>query len=228
MTVFTLGAQAISGTLKDNNNAPLSYANVVVMTTDSFFVDGGVSDKDGGFLIPVPSDDNYLLKISSVGFQTVFRNCTIGSLGVIVIPEQSLVLGEAVVIAHRPVYELKNGKLITNVQNSLLSKIGTASDVLNHIPGVQGKDGAYSVFGKGTPSIYLNGRLVRDLSELERLGSENIARVEVLMQVLKRLYEFGRLVRLVKGWGWMYVPVWNSRISPDSWSNLISNIAKMD
>ena len=36
-----------------------------------------------------------------------FRNCTIGSLGVIVIPEQSLVLGEAVVIAHRPVYELK-------------------------------------------------------------------------------------------------------------------------
>ena len=60
MTVFTLGAQAISGTLKDNNNAPLSYANVVVMTTDSFFVDGGVSDKDGGFLIPVPSDDNYL------------------------------------------------------------------------------------------------------------------------------------------------------------------------
>lgn len=36
MTVFTLGAQAISGTLKDNNNAPLSYANVVVMTTDSF------------------------------------------------------------------------------------------------------------------------------------------------------------------------------------------------
>ena len=75
---------------------------------------------------------------------------------------------------------LRNGKLITNVQNSLLSKIGTASDVLNHIPGVQGKDGAYSVFGKGTPSIYLNGRLVRDLSELERLGSENIARVEVL------------------------------------------------
>ena len=62
MTVFTLGAQAISGTLKDNNNAPLSYANVVVMTTDSFFVDGGVSDKDGGFLIPVPSDDNYLLR----------------------------------------------------------------------------------------------------------------------------------------------------------------------
>ena len=50
MTVFTLGAQAISGTLKDNNNAPLNYANVVVMTTDSFFVDGGVSDKDGGFL----------------------------------------------------------------------------------------------------------------------------------------------------------------------------------
>ena len=39
MTVFTLGAQAISGTLKDNNNAPLSYANVVVMTTDSFFME---------------------------------------------------------------------------------------------------------------------------------------------------------------------------------------------
>ncbi|MFR3187598.1 MAG: hypothetical protein ACLTOV_13870 [Phocaeicola sp.] len=36
------------------------------------------------------------------------------------------------------------------------------------------------VFGAGTPEIYINGRKVRDKSELDQLASDNIKSVEVV------------------------------------------------
>ena len=75
---------------------------------------------------------------------------------------------------------MKGNALVTNVSNSLLSTAGTANDVLGHIPFVQGDNGQFTVFGKGTPLIYLNGRQLRDLSELERLSSKDIQSVEVI------------------------------------------------
>lgn len=58
--------------------------------------------------------------------------------------------------------------------------MGTAEDVLKHIPGLQKKNDAYEVFGKGSPIIYVNGRLLRDLSELDQLKSEDIKNVELI------------------------------------------------
>ena len=57
---------------------------------------------------------------------------------------------------------------------------GTANDILDKIPMVYGKDGNYSVFGKGSAVVYINRRKVTDLSELLRLDSKDIASIEVL------------------------------------------------
>ena len=65
----------------------------------------------------------------------------------------------------------------TNVENTVLSKLGTGEDVLAHVPGITKKDDAFEVFGKGAPLIYINGRLMRDASELDQLKSENIKSV---------------------------------------------------
>ena len=45
------------------------------------------------------------------------------------------------------------------------------------IMGTVTKDDAFEVFGKGAPLIYINGRLMRDASELDQLKSENIKSV---------------------------------------------------
>ncbi len=89
-------------------------------------------------------------------------------------------LDEVVIKGHRPLTQLKNNALVTTIENSVLSKLGTAKDVLAKIPGVIEKDGIFEVFGKGAPLIYINGRIVRDYSELERLNSENIKNIEVI------------------------------------------------
>ena len=70
--------------------------------------------------------------------------------------------------------------MVTQIQNTILEKAGTGNDLLNKIPGVSAKDGTVNVFGAGIGEIYINGRKVRNSSELDQLSSENIKRVEVV------------------------------------------------
>lgn len=69
---------------------------------------------------------------------------------------------------------------MTDIANSLLAKIGTASDALANVPGIVKDKNGFNVLGKGAPLIYLNGRQLRDLSELDRIRSEEIKSVEVI------------------------------------------------
>ena len=76
--------------------------------------------------------------------------------------------------------QLKGDAMITTVTGSVLEKAGTGEDLLNKIPGVSAEDEEVNIFGSGTAEIYINGRKVRDNSEIDQLSSEQIKRVEVV------------------------------------------------
>lgn len=174
-------AQNISGKVTDEQGQPVEFANIVLLSSvDSSFVQGTVSEMDGLFQLPVSTNETYIMKVSSVGFQTVYRNTNAGMTENILLPSDMILLEEAVIIARRPDYQVKDGTLVTRIENSVLSQSGTANDVLKYIPGVQGQEGEFKVFGKGTPVIYINGREMRDASELDRLSSANIRQIEVI------------------------------------------------
>lgn len=89
-------------------------------------------------------------------------------------------LGEVVVKAHLPQYKKTHEGLLTNVAGTVLSKMGTAEDVLKHVPSIVKKTDGYEVVGKGTPIIYINGRKIQDISELDNIKSSDIKSVEVI------------------------------------------------
>lgn len=89
-------------------------------------------------------------------------------------------LGEVVVKAHLPQYKKTHEGLLTNVAGTVLSKMGTADDVLKHVPSIVKKKDGYEVVGKGTPIIYINGRKMQDVSELDNIKSSDIKSVEVI------------------------------------------------
>ena len=89
-------------------------------------------------------------------------------------------LGEVVVKAHLPQYKKTHEGLLTNVAGTVLSKVGTAEDVLKHVPSIVKKKDGYEVVGKGTPIIYINGRKMQDISELDNIKSSDIKSVEVI------------------------------------------------
>ena len=173
-------AQGISGRVIDEQVQPMPFANVVLVSrADSAFIAGTMTKDDGTFSISTGKQDG-LLKVTSVEYITRYIDARQGSVGDIQMLPDTQMLGEVVVKGSRPQYKMGNEGLVTNVENTLLSQLGTASDVLKHVPGIIAKDDQYEVFGKGTPIIYINGRKMRSNRELEQLKSTDIKHIELI------------------------------------------------
>lgn len=173
-------AQDIKGKIVNEKGEPLAFANVVLLNRqDSAFVKGVVSGEDGHFAIN-SACNNGIIKVTSVGYKTAWKDCTGENAGVIKMVADSKVLGEVVVKSLLPKTILKNGGMTTTVAGSILEKAGTMEHLLDRIPNVSAQNGNIKVFGRGEPIIYINGRQMRDRSELDRLSSDNIKSVEVI------------------------------------------------
>ena len=173
-------AQNIIGKVMNTKGEPLAFANVVLLNrTDSDFVKGAVSGEDGSFVID-SSCNGGIIKVTSVGYKTICKDCTGENVGIIKMEEDSKMLGEVVVKSSLPKTILKNGGMTTTVVGSVLEKAGTMEHLLDRIPNVSAQNGSIKVFGRGEPVIYINGRQMRDKSELDRLHSDNIKSVEVI------------------------------------------------
>ena len=174
-------AQGISGRVIDEQSKPMPFANVVLLNrTDSVFIVGAVTKDDGTFTIETEKQ-NGLLKVTSVGYIIRYIDARQGNMGDIQMQPDTQMLGEVVVKGSRPLVKMKDDALVTTVEGSYLSKTGTAGDVLGKIPGVISNHGSVEVIGRGTPLIYINGRQMRNQSELDQLSSDQIKDVEVVM-----------------------------------------------
>ena len=175
-----LSAQSIRGTVTDEEGQPIEFANVILLK-DTTFVSGTITNAQGAFTLETPPSAGNAIRITMVGYED-FRTALppTGDVGKVTLRESSVMLGEVTVSAGLPATRLKGGTLVTTVENSVLSQLGTADDVLAHLPLVSGSEGDFTVFGRGTPQIYINGRLVRSTGELQRLSSENIKSVDVI------------------------------------------------
>lgn len=68
-----LTAQNISGKLVDENNQPLPYANVVLLSLpDSTFISGTISNENGSFTLQATSEKQ-IVRISSIGYATIYK-----------------------------------------------------------------------------------------------------------------------------------------------------------
>lgn len=179
-TTIGLSAQKITGKLVDDKKQPLPYANIVLLTIpDSTFVTGTTSAEDGMFSLNATAR-NQILRISSIGYTTLYKKINSANMGVIQIASDAQQLSEVVVKGSRPKTQLKNDALVTSIQGSPLSNLGTASDVLGQVPGVIKNNGSIEVLGKGSPLIFINGRQMRNSAELDQLSSAQIKQVEVV------------------------------------------------
>lgn len=179
-TTVAMMATTFTGTVIDENSEPFAFANVVLLSpNDSTYVSGTTTELDGTFSIDC-SCQQALVKISYIGYETIFINSNGGDMGTLQLQPEATMLGEVVVKGTRPTFKITTEGIKTDVDGTLLSRVGTASDVLQNLPGVQKKSDGIEVFGKGSPVIYINGREMRNKSELDQLKSDDIASVELI------------------------------------------------
>ena len=190
-------AQNITGRIIDEQSQPMPFANVMLVNrTDSVFIAGAVTKDDGTFNISTDKQDG-LLKVSSVGYILMYIDARQGNVGDIQMQPDTQTLGEVVVKGERPQYKMTTGGMTVDIQNSLLKDVGTADDVLSMLPQVQGSDGNFTVFAKGTPEIYINNKKVQNARELKQLKSTDIKSVDVITSPgAKYNAEVGAVIRI--------------------------------
>ena len=176
--IIPLNAQ-IKGTVSDSENKPIEFANVAIYSLpDSTLIAGTTTDDSGAFLLTADNSSNKLLRVSFIGYETQTLPAK---------PEQEIILktdenmlGEIVVNGDIPRIRLRDDAVVATVENTVLSKAGTANDVLKRLPAITGDNGDFSIFGKGKAKIYINNRELRDPSELDMIASSDIREVEIV------------------------------------------------
>ena len=202
---FRASSQVLKGKVVDENNNAVEFANIVLLNLpDSSFIAGTVSNPDGTFSFEKTAD---LVKISSIGYTTVY--CKPKELTQpVILREETNQLNEVVIKARLPKYKQTAEGLQTKVKGTALSSVGSASDVLRNMPLIKEENGNFSVFGKGNPIIYINGRIMRNQSELENIKSDNIKSIEIITNPGARYdASVGDIIRIKtispedEGWG---------------------------
>ena len=190
-------ANRYKGTIIDEQGQPVVYANIALLSPqDSTLITGGVSNESGLFVIPCEQHP-VLARISYVGYKTIYRQCNTKELGTIRMQPETMTLKGVVVRGEIPQYKMTTGGMTVDIQNSLLKDVGTADDVLSMLPQVQGSDGNFTVFAKGTPEIYINNKKVQNARELKQLKSTDIKSVDVITSPgAKYNAEVGAVIRI--------------------------------
>jgi len=148
-------ATKLTGHIVDENGLPLSFATVSLLSVaDSSFITGGVCNENGDFVVPCQMKQ-IIAKVTSIGYKTVTRKATVGQMGTIAMQPETYTVKGVVVKGSIPHYTKTTEGISTTVEGSVLSQLGTAEDVLHHIPGItkNEKDNRIEVFGKGEPII---------------------------------------------------------------------------
>lgn len=171
---------AYKGVVKDDSGYPLEFVNVTLMAlNDSTLIDGAVTDRTGTFTV-LGNGTPVFLRVSAMGFEDKTIDHPTHDLGDIFLSTASYMLGEVVVKGSRPVAKVKGDGVQVAIAGSYLANTGTALEVLGKMPFVTKSGSDIEVLGKGSPLIYINGRQVRDMSELDQLSSSQIKSVDIV------------------------------------------------
>ena len=187
----------LTGTIIDEQGQPVAYANIAVLNpADSTLLSGGVSNESGYFAVPY-EQKAVLARISYIGYKTVYRLCNQSEVGTIRMQPEAYTIKGVVIKGEIPQYKMTSGGMTVEVHNSILKDVGTADDVLSMLPRVQGEDGNFTVFAKGTPEIYINNKKVQNARELKQLKSTDIKSVDIITSPgAKYNAEVGAVIRI--------------------------------
>ena len=183
---------AVGGKVFDEKNQPLAFASIALVTAqDSQLVKGALTDDSGAFSIPNVLPGEYRIQAIMMGYETKFTEpFTVQAESKNVTADISLrvaenVLGEAVVVAKRPLFEQKADRLVMNVADSPVASGGSALEMLQKVPGVLVVQDRVTLAGNQSVQIWIDGKPSQyaDMNAVLRdLPGDQIDRIELITQ----------------------------------------------
>ena len=197
LTTLPLVAQQVapspSGSLKgkiiDEQNQPVAYASISVLSADSSLLGGGISDEKGKFLLDQLPFGSLTVEVQFLGYQTYRQELELRSnkqqvaLNDIRLTLDQAQLDEVVVTAERSQYSLQMDRKVFHVGKDVIAQGSNALDILNEVPQVAVEPtGAITLRGNSQVQILINGRRtgLTMNNAIDQIDGENIARIEVI------------------------------------------------
>lgn len=178
---------SIFGKVVDEQNQPISFANVILLTQkDSTIVTGTSTDDQGLFKLNAPGPNQYNFRISYIGYKDFLKEIVLSEdtdLGTITLTEEAQSLDEISITYQKPTLKKEADRLVFNVENSSLVE-GNILQVLKSTPGILVINNSLAVKNT-TPMVYINDRKVNlsssELTQLLESSSANaIKSIEVI------------------------------------------------
>ncbi|MBR4266559.1 MAG: TonB-dependent receptor [Bacteroidales bacterium] len=171
MTLFTMIVTAfaqereISGVIIDGDTKEPAYqATVRLLKTDSSFVTGTVSNQNGIFKMNAPSDGDFIIKITSIGFDPIIKSAAIKqgknvNLGKLVMKPAAIELGEAVATAYAAKMTVKQDTFVYNADAYRTAEGSAIEELVKKLPGAEiDDDGKITINGKEVKKILVDGK----------------------------------------------------------------------
>ncbi len=166
MTVTAFSQEReISGTLIDGDTKePAFNATVRLLRTDSSMITGTISNDAGVFKLEAPSDGDFVIKVSSVGFDPVVKKVSIHNgknvnLGKLTLHPSSVLLDQATVSAYAAKVTVKKDTFIYNVDAYRTPEGSAIEELVKKLPGAEVDDeGKITINGKQVTKILVDGK----------------------------------------------------------------------
>lgn len=177
---------ALYGKLVDaKTNAPVEYASVALLrAADSSVATGMLSKPNGDFNFPEIPFGKYIMKVNFIGYETVYKTVSLTGknnnidIGNIKLSPNVRSLAGVEVVGDKPTFQMAIDKRVFNVDKSLASVGGTATDVLKQVPSVNVDIDGNVTVRNGSPTIFVDGRPTT--LTLDQIPADAIATVEVV------------------------------------------------
>ena len=155
----------ISGAIIDRDTKDVvEQVTVQLLKQDSTYVTGAISNEKGLFRIVAPENGKYLLKLSSVGYQTTIKRIVISddknlAMGNVVIGADAIMLKGAVVTAMAQKVTLKEDTFVYNSSAYRTPEGSVVEELVKRLPGAEvSDDGTIKINGKEVKKILVDGK----------------------------------------------------------------------
>jgi len=189
-TSFSQKSNLVKGKLIDSLHAePLSFASIQIESKNQTSLKGQIADEKGLFGFTNLKEDDYVLKIQYVGYQTKFAKFSITQ------SNSSLNLGTISLLPNNQLLESvmvsgEKSKVISTLEKQVFkadqfetSKGGTATDLLKNIPSIMiNAEGEISMRGSKGFLILINGKptQVDAATMLSQIAANTIENIEMI------------------------------------------------
>lgn len=165
LAALSMQAQrSISGTvIDDTQKEAVIQATVSLLKTDSTLVTNAATNLDGQFKLTAPQDGRYLLKVSYLGYKTLFHNVTMEGkpvdLGQLTIQADAIMLKGAEVVKNQAKVYTKDDTLVYNASAYRAPEGSVVEELVKKLPGAEvGDDGTIKINGKTVQKIKVDGK----------------------------------------------------------------------